>query len=317
MLRETKLERGVKERLALVVWPEVVGPFAAKHSRAFILRRKVLLVQVPNSTWAQELSLMRPQLIPRLNERVGIEVVRDVRFLVDPGLERGGAHPDRTREGSLAVRPDGREEETGAPGAAGPVTAIEADPAFEETLSDEMGQIEPWAGAAGKMKWERLRRLARRRFRWLRRQGWGRCIICGRLAVPAGARADSEGGMACPFCVRQGARDRVMRARECLMRSPWLSSAEVRQNVTGLTAEEEKKARNLAARAMFLHLRELAARGGGSEGWPSWVQKVQEYVLLASGLPAARVGPAQVEAALGELLPVWRRVVNNEPENGR
>jgi hypothetical protein len=62
------------------VWEEVVGaPIAAKALPAS-MRDGVLTLKVRGSAWMQQLSLMKHEIISRLNRTIGEEVVRDLVF---------------------------------------------------------------------------------------------------------------------------------------------------------------------------------------------------------------------------------------------
>jgi hypothetical protein len=84
------LERAGENRFAkkqlpvpLVTWRQAVGPRIADRARPIALERGgVLVVKVATSVWANELSLLAPQLIEKLVAR-GIEV-KSLRFRVGP-----------------------------------------------------------------------------------------------------------------------------------------------------------------------------------------------------------------------------------------
>lgn len=68
---------------AVNAWAEVVGAEVATHTRGFALRdNRELQVFVDGGAWANQLSLMSSDLIARLNEHLGEESVRSLRFTV-------------------------------------------------------------------------------------------------------------------------------------------------------------------------------------------------------------------------------------------
>jgi predicted nucleic acid-binding Zn ribbon protein len=79
-LKESPLRRGLDEQDVLASWPEIVGPEIARHSEAIALKDGVLWVRAEGSVWAQELSLLKPRIQQRLEEKLGAGSVRDVRF---------------------------------------------------------------------------------------------------------------------------------------------------------------------------------------------------------------------------------------------
>jgi hypothetical protein len=60
------------------VWNEVVGPQIAAHAQPAKIRDGVLDVRVDQAVWMQQLQLMKPKILARLNERLGAEVFRDI-----------------------------------------------------------------------------------------------------------------------------------------------------------------------------------------------------------------------------------------------
>ncbi len=74
-------------------WEEVLGPLLAPHACPRRLRRGVLVVAVDDSTWMQELHLLKTELCARLNARLGRRAVRDI-FLV---LGEPPPHPTSAR----------------------------------------------------------------------------------------------------------------------------------------------------------------------------------------------------------------------------
>ena len=73
---------GVRERLepyrAWKVWAEVVGPQTAQHAQPFRLRNGVLEVRVDHPVWMQQLQLLKPRILERLNRAIAPGVLEDI-----------------------------------------------------------------------------------------------------------------------------------------------------------------------------------------------------------------------------------------------
>jgi predicted nucleic acid-binding Zn ribbon protein len=65
-------------------WKDIVGPAVAENARPEAIRGKSLLVNVSSAPWMQQLQFLKPELIEKLNETLGKEVVRDIRFKIGP-----------------------------------------------------------------------------------------------------------------------------------------------------------------------------------------------------------------------------------------
>lgn len=59
-------------------WDEVVGPQIAEHARPKRLRNGVLEVSVDQPIWMQQLRLMAPQILERLNMALGGQIVKEI-----------------------------------------------------------------------------------------------------------------------------------------------------------------------------------------------------------------------------------------------
>jgi predicted nucleic acid-binding Zn ribbon protein len=72
------------ERYAFILsWPEIVGETLAKISKPDHISRRVLIVTVAHSAWAQELTFMKPALLQKLKPylRKG-DIIEDMVFRV-------------------------------------------------------------------------------------------------------------------------------------------------------------------------------------------------------------------------------------------
>jgi predicted nucleic acid-binding Zn ribbon protein len=66
------------------VWPEVVGEVIAAEARPTAERGGVVTVSCRAAVWAQELDLMAPELVERLNAALGREALRWLRCVATP-----------------------------------------------------------------------------------------------------------------------------------------------------------------------------------------------------------------------------------------
>ena len=79
-LRRFGIVRKVKRSQAVFMWEDVVGHPAAKVSSAVTCKDGILFVEVKNSVWAAELSLLKRDIMKRLNRRLGRGTIKDIRF---------------------------------------------------------------------------------------------------------------------------------------------------------------------------------------------------------------------------------------------
>jgi len=105
---------GLDERLhqykALVIWNDVVGPQIAARTRPIRIRDNILEINVDQSAWMQQLQLMKPKILARLNTELGKPALKDLY------LKHGkvNVHPDKPVEPPPAwrmVQLDSREKQ--------------------------------------------------------------------------------------------------------------------------------------------------------------------------------------------------------------
>jgi predicted nucleic acid-binding Zn ribbon protein len=81
-LKRMGLERKLDDYRAWDAWDEVVGPAIARNAQPTRLDGDRLIVAVRNSSWLQELDLLKKQLRERLNEKMGRQLVAELYFFV-------------------------------------------------------------------------------------------------------------------------------------------------------------------------------------------------------------------------------------------
>jgi hypothetical protein len=83
-------------------WPEIVGEAIARRTEIVSLKFHTAVVKVSGAMWIQELNLMRSQILARVTQRLGDDVVRELRF-VQGRLSRREQRP-KLRTVSRAIR---------------------------------------------------------------------------------------------------------------------------------------------------------------------------------------------------------------------
>lgn len=79
LMAEYKIDGKLLEARLITAWPEVLGPLAKPTDELYI-KNKVLFVKLSSSVIRNELSMMRSNLVRRLNEKTGYEVIMDIVF---------------------------------------------------------------------------------------------------------------------------------------------------------------------------------------------------------------------------------------------
>lgn len=74
------IQKKLQEYDAVVYWESVVGERIAQMTTATRILQGVLYVHVKTSTWRNELTLRKKEIIDKLNVVIGIDIVKDIKF---------------------------------------------------------------------------------------------------------------------------------------------------------------------------------------------------------------------------------------------
>lgn len=73
--------RKIREYDAVIQWSEVVGDQIARVTEAVKIDKGVLVVRVKNGPWRNELTLLKDDVIEKVNASLGENVVKEIRFV--------------------------------------------------------------------------------------------------------------------------------------------------------------------------------------------------------------------------------------------
>lgn len=79
-LRDEGLEKPLLERQVVARWGEIMGPTVAQMTRSVEMENGMLQVKLSNAALRAQLFDCRRQLIEKINQAMGAEVVSDVRL---------------------------------------------------------------------------------------------------------------------------------------------------------------------------------------------------------------------------------------------
>lgn len=104
LLHSYGLDKRVRQYRALVIWDEVVGPQIAARARPNKIRGSVLEICVDQPAWMQQLQLMKPQILKKLNAQLGEGEIKEI-FLkkgkVQPSAATKAPPPPAWKSASL------------------------------------------------------------------------------------------------------------------------------------------------------------------------------------------------------------------------
>jgi hypothetical protein len=258
MLKKQGLWPEAMRWAALGVWAEAVGERVAARAKPTGVSAQSLLVTVESPAWRQELSLLKPAILRRLNSLLGGDYLKDIRFsgrATRPGTEPGEEGPQRAgwqppydiRAAQLeetewerikALLPDGQDDST------------------REAL-------------------QRLLITVAKRNRLLSANGSAACPMCG---------AAGAGGL-CPCCRMEQKRRNEAKAVSLLSEVPWLDTRGLKEIDPSLGEEEYLTARDILLAAWSKEVRDLRSRRSKSSQESLRLARVKLAMLLTNTPP--------------------------------
>ncbi len=79
-LRQQGFETPLNQKRLIDSWGKVAGVMVDRYTGEKFIKNQTLYVKINNPALRQDLSMMRSQLVKRLNEEVGSMVIIDVRI---------------------------------------------------------------------------------------------------------------------------------------------------------------------------------------------------------------------------------------------
>ncbi|MBR5350679.1 MAG: DUF721 domain-containing protein [Prevotella sp.] len=79
-LRENGLETPLQQKRLIDSWEKIAGKAVARYTQEKFIRNQTLFVKISNPALRADLSMMREELINRLNQEVGSRLITEIRF---------------------------------------------------------------------------------------------------------------------------------------------------------------------------------------------------------------------------------------------
>ncbi|MBQ8452160.1 MAG: DUF721 domain-containing protein [Prevotella sp.] len=80
LLRQEGLETPLLQRRLIDNWDEVAGSMAARYTTDKFIKNQTLFVKIANAALRQDLSMMRSELVIKLNQSVGAQIIADIKI---------------------------------------------------------------------------------------------------------------------------------------------------------------------------------------------------------------------------------------------
>lgn len=74
------LEKRIDEYMAFAYWDSIVGKEIAEHTEPEKIAGGTVFVKVDNDVWRNELAFFKKEIIGKLNDKIGKEIIREIKF---------------------------------------------------------------------------------------------------------------------------------------------------------------------------------------------------------------------------------------------
>jgi len=81
LLDSYRLRKKFDETALIAAWPDLMGTAIANRTKQLYINDKKLFLRVESSVIKNELLMMQSQIVKRLNEKAGHEVIQSIVFL--------------------------------------------------------------------------------------------------------------------------------------------------------------------------------------------------------------------------------------------
>ncbi len=163
-----------RQQIIFSCWEEAAGKRIARAVKPYKFERGTLYVCTESSSWAQEISFIKPELIRKINEKIGENLVANIRCRI--GMPRESVKREQPQKGSMTPTPL-------------ELARIKLPKQVEQRVDEMVSPIQD----------DELRGLLRRVFSlhmklklWRERHGLKRCENCGEIY-----KSDEK---ECPIC---------------------------------------------------------------------------------------------------------------------
>ncbi|MEG6584444.1 DUF721 domain-containing protein [Dendrosporobacter sp. 1207_IL3150] len=195
---------------AVLNWPKIVGDDIAAHASPTSVQRGVMIIAVNNSVWCHHLSMMKDEIINKVNDFIGEKLVNDIRF--QAGYFKKYQNYDEDQENYETINQK--------------LKMIKLD-------DTELSQANNLANVVSDDNLQRkILRIAKKHlaFKKLKKiNNWHKCANCDSLC-PSDV-------LYCTVCSIDNREKKICDIRKMLSEAPWLTYAELNKYIDCLPHE--------------------------------------------------------------------------------
>lgn len=266
-LKGLGLEKKIREKRIVYLWDKLRQGELINHTQGAYFKNGILFVTVSSPIWSQQLIFLKNNLIRQINQELGGNILKDLRFQCGT-IER--------REGKRALTEENWEK-----------VFLNQE---ELKKIEETSEIVKEEQVREKLKSFLIKGKKLRK--WREEKGWKVCPLCSCLYPPKERK--------CPFCSVE------KEIKKLLFANPWLEFGHCSELFPGLSLPEfieikQKIRENLGKKLNFV-LDPAFLEKVNQERAKRWLTLAQVYVILVTGLDLSAIDKKTIYSVLGSAL---------------
>ncbi|OQX52403.1 MAG: hypothetical protein B5M53_08540 [Candidatus Cloacimonas sp. 4484_209] len=85
VIKDLGIYKRFNEQKSLLYWNESVGDRISGKTKPLYAKNGKLIVEVENNVWMNELSFLKPEIIKKINQKIGSNAIDDILFFLKRG----------------------------------------------------------------------------------------------------------------------------------------------------------------------------------------------------------------------------------------
>jgi len=263
-LKGLGLEKKIREKRTVYLWDKLRSGELINHTQGSYFKNGILFVTVSSPVWSQQLMFLKHDLIRKINQELGGNFLKDVRFqsgVIERNLEDKELNEEKWVQIPLNEEELEEIEET---------SSLVREEAVREKLKSFL------------VKGKKLRKLREK-------QGWKVCSLCFCLYPPKEKK--------CPYCSTE------KEVKKILFSDPWLDFHACSEKIPGLEKKEfEEIKENIVSdlkEKLKVVLDPQLLKSLNQEKVKRWLNLAQIYIILRTGLDLLAIDREIIYTVLG------------------
>ncbi len=209
-LQDLGMAKRYRAESAILHWPKIVGQDIAAHAVPIAVQRDIMVISVDNSVWCHHLSMMKEDVINKVNDFIGEKLIVDIRFKAGYLEKNQNYNQDKENFKTInqklkLIRLDQEE--------------LQEAEALVRNVSEAGLQQKVLNIIKKQMAFTKLKKL----------NSWHKCSGCESLCPPELTY--------CTVCSLEDKEKKMGNIRKLLIEAPWLTYAELSKYIECLPEE--------------------------------------------------------------------------------